>query len=280
LPGACSCSATTPACCAPKCWSAKAAAVQGRAGEDAFVKSAGEASVVLLYPLVGILSLGIFSMFFIKSGAPMSALFYVIIGVIAWNFYSISQRAITVGLTFDIWDECAKHLHLGTATDEDFIFGNAFWGMITSLTGFIIVSMIAYYVFGFNIFAAKLYLIFGLASVFLYAVGDGLIINSLVLRKGYEYTSLIWISTGIIMVLSGVYYPVEMLPAPVQAISFFLPPTHAITAIRGALGVQAVNPFVEICWALSISVIYLFLAVWVYKRSVKKSREKGSIIWF
>jgi ABC-2 type transport system permease protein len=243
------------------------------------IKSPADLGWIAFYPLIGLLSLGLFGLF-IKSGTSTNPLYFIVVGVVVWNVYGISQKAITYGLTYDIWDECLRHTFLGKSTDEDFIIGNSLFGLITSIIAVFLLAAVAQLLFGFNILTAGVYLVIGLSAVFMYAVSIGLFINSLVLTKGYDWTSLIWMTTGMIMIISGVYYPVEILPAPVRVVSYLFPPTHSITVIRGATGIVKTDLIAESMYAVISAVIYLVISIIVYKKSVRKARETGALLWF
>jgi len=243
------------------------------------VKNPSDLSWILLYPLTGLLSLGIFGLF-IQSGTDMNPLNFIIVGVIVWNAYAISQKAVTYGLSYDVWDECLRHSFLGKSTDEDSILGNSLFGLVTSIIAILILAAVTQLLFGFNILVAGIPLVIGLLSVFMFAVSIGLLINSLVLTKGHEWMSLIWMTTGMIMIISGVYYPVEILPSPVRELSYLFPPTHSITAIRGAVGIVETNINLELVYSIILSTIFLVLSILYYKKSVRKAREIGSLLWF
>jgi ABC-2 type transport system permease protein len=82
------------------------------------------------------------------------------------------------------------------------------------------------------------------------------------------------------MIISGVYYPVEFLPQPLAFLSNLIPATHSITSIRAALGVSTANAWTEMIYALLLSVVYIAVSFVVYKMSVRKAREIGSLLWF
>ena len=235
---------------------------------------------IFVFPLTGLLSLGIFGLYFQFTGTGPNPLVFIVVGVTVWNIYAISQKAITYGLMYDIWDECLRHTYLGKSTDEDLVIGNSIFGILTSFVSIGIVAIAAWLLFGMNILNAGVYLLGGAIAVFLYATSIGLVINAMVLRRGYDWSSLIWMTTGFVMIISGVYYPVEFLPQPFAFIAQLIPATHSISSIRAALGASTVNAGTELLYSLILSVIYMTVAFIIYKRSVKRAREKGSLLWF
>ncbi|MCK4816138.1 ABC transporter permease, partial [bacterium] len=178
----------------------------------------GELAWLLVYPFVGLMSLGILSFYLRSQGAPLDTMLFVLVGVIVWGFYDVSQRAISYGITFDIWNNCLRHTFASKSSVTHFIIGNSAFGLLSSVVAFVLVGSVSVLIFGFNIFLAGFYLM-NLFSVFIFATGIGLLIDSLMVTRGEKWMSLIWMGTGIIMIFSGVYYPVTILPDLMQRIS-------------------------------------------------------------
>ena len=241
------------------------------------LKSPAEMAWILVYPFVGLISIGLFASFLIGSGAPLESLIFVFAGVMIWNFYDLSQHAITYGITYEIWSDSLKHFFSTTSTNNDYILGNSMYGLFISSSSLVIVGTIGFIIFGFNIFSAGIYLVLGSLSVFLFASSIGLIINYFMITKNVKYMSLIWMSTGIIMIFSGVYYPVSVLPGFAQSIAYMLPSTHAIEGIRLALMNDFTGANLSIYSSFVLSVIFFVLGYFAFKRGVDKGRELGKI---
>ncbi len=88
-----------------------------------------------------------------------------------------------------------------------------------------------------------------------------------------------WAIRGASVVLGGVFYPTEVLPAGLQAIGALLPMTHALTLLRGSiflgLGVADMIPsFV----ALSVlSIAYYGLGLYACSAAIRYARTDGSL---
>lgn len=174
-------------------------------------KRAGEMAWIAVYPLVSLFSLGIFAYFVSIGGSPPETMLFVLVGVIVWDIYGVAQRATSYGITLDIWSGCLKHTFTGTSSYVGLVIGNALFGLFSAILVFLIMSTLGIIIFDFNIFNAGVFLI-NYIFVFIFATSFGLIVNSLMLTKGEKYMSLIWIMPGVLLVLSGVYYPIELLP--------------------------------------------------------------------
>lgn len=240
------------------------------------LKSPGDIFVVSVWPLIGLLSLGFLGNFIIGSGGPTDAMRFIIVGVIGWNFFSISQRGPYMAIMHDVWEESLKH-HLTTPVRvREFIIGNSLFSLINGLVGFFFIAILSWYIFQFNIFAAGIYLWLGLFIILLHGIGDGLLVTSLVIRKSYGWHAIGWAMPGLIMIFAGVYYPVTSLPEFIQPISFILPSTHAIMGMREAIsGTALATP--EIITGLVLGALYFGISALIYKNSLYEGKKKGII---
>ena len=236
----------------------------------------GELSFLLLNPFIILLSLGIMIWFVVMQGAPASSMMFVFAGITIWSFFDLVERAVTYGLTLDIWNTCMKHTFSTKASPKHFIIGNSLFGMFSGIVAFSVVGVSGFLAFGFNVFAAGIYII-NLVSILFFAIFIGLVINSLMVSRGEKWMALIWMITGIVMVFSGVYYPVSILPSPVQEISQLLPSTHAINSFRAGLGYLPETGLYEFLVGFVSSLFCLALGILIFKRGLKKGHENGII---
>ena len=239
-------------------------------------KRAGEIAWILIYPLISIFSLGLFAYFMSLEGAPPESMIFILVGVIVWDIYGVAQRAPSYGITLDIWSDCLKHTFTGSSSLTGFVIGTALFGLFSTIAVLIIMGVISYLVFGFNILLAGVYLL-NILGVFIFATAFALIVNSLMLTQGEKYMSLIWITPGIMLVLSGIYYPIELLPGPVQAASMVIPTTHSLISMRAAFGFAPEQAFPELVTGMILSVAYLAACLLIFKWSLHRSKVSGLI---
>ena len=88
-----------------------------------------------------------------------------------------------------------------------------------------------------------------------------------------------WALRGASVVLGGTFYPVEVLPPAMQALSGLLPMTHALRVLRGAMiegqgFVELAGPLV----ALTLTgAVYLALGVVAFELAIRHARTDGSL---
>jgi ABC-2 type transport system permease protein len=237
----------------------------------------GEWATILVYPFIGLLSLGLFTSYVAGKGAGSEAFIFVIYGVMSWNIYSNAMQVLTRGFYYELWDGTLKNLFLARIKIKEFIFGNMMFAFMTMMAITIMLTIFSMAVFNFNIFSAGPLVLLGLSGLVLHAFSDSMMVLSLLIKYGNKFTNLAWIIPGFIMILSGVYYPITALPKSVQVISMILPSTHAINGMR-SLTLAPELAIGELLLGLALGSIYLFISLNVFKYAYHLSKKDGSLV--
>lgn len=115
-----------------------------------------------------------------------------------------------------------------------------------------------------------------LAVASLSGIGVGLFQGALDLRMR-RVGRMMALSGGLGAILSGVYFPVAFLPAPLRALAEILPTTHAIRAGRALLmGHGDVGPSLLVLSLLAA--VLLPLGLWSFRAAIRAMREDGSFL--
>jgi ABC-2 type transport system permease protein len=87
------------------------------------------------------------------------------------------------------------------------------------------------------------------------------------------------VAHGMILVVSGIYYPVEVLPGWMQALSTISPATYALDGIRGAiLEGEGLSSMGDELWPLVvIGVVCIPLGLWVFHRGEVYAKRNGKL---
>ena len=239
----------------------------------------GELANIFVYPLIGLLSVGIFAFFMTMQGAPASSLVFVFVGVVAWEFFNTSLRVMGYGVAEDIWNNCMKHTHIGSSRTPHFMAGHGIWGAMAAMTDLALVTGLGYLIFGINVYQAGFVMLPALAGLFLFGIGTGMLVNSLIITKGTKTMALLWIVPGIVMVFSGVYYPAQIMPAPFSYLTTVLPSTYLISALRSAI-LTGGFLWSEIALGLAVSVAIFVLGIFVMNKAILRGKENGVLSKF
>ncbi|PIQ90030.1 MAG: ABC transporter [Candidatus Omnitrophica bacterium CG11_big_fil_rev_8_21_14_0_20_42_13] len=91
-----------------------------------------------------------------------------------------------------------------------------------------------------------------------------------------------WFIGGLTGLFSGVFFPIEVLPLKLQVISYFLPATYSLRALRHALlsGYSFKMLMPDISVLIVFSIVLLPLAVIIFKYTLKQVKIDGSLVHY
>jgi ABC-2 type transport system permease protein len=139
------------------------------------------------------------------------------------------------------------------------------------------VALLAIPFFGFNVFAIGLPLAVFIANLVLFGWAVALVVSGLILRNGIGAEGLAWTIMFIVLPLGCVYYPVAMLPAWLQPISWALPPTAVFEGLRAILSTGAIRPDLML-WAFALNIVYVSVSIVIFLYLLERSRVAGSLV--
>jgi len=152
------------------------------------------------------------------------------------------------------------------------------WNFIFSAFNILIYLLIGRFVFGLKFSVSQPLLILLILFLTILSFSSiGIISSSFVMifKRGDPVN---WIVTSSFELLGGIYYPITILPEPLQVISNLLPITYALKALRGVLlaGYSFVQVKTEIMALLAFAVILFPLAILFFEFALKWAKKDGS----
>jgi ABC-2 type transport system permease protein len=86
---------------------------------------------------------------------------------------------------------------------------------------------------------------------------------------------------GAASLLAGVLFPVTLLPAPLRVVAWFLPLTHALAGIRGAMnGGTLVELAGDAVWLVAATALLLPLALLLLRSLLERAKQAGSLAYY
>lgn len=94
-----------------------------------------------------------------------------------------------------------------------------------------------------------------------------------------QVTALLGLVTAALGLLAGVYFPIELLPAPLRAVADVLPFTWGVDVLRAALlrGDLAAG---RLALLVAFAAVSLPTSLWLFRRSVDRARRGGTLSQF
>jgi ABC-2 type transport system permease protein len=233
---------------------------------------------VTLWPLVDVLLFGALAQF-VGSGDPtgaQQAAGYLLAGIVLWHVIYQSQIALSTGFLEETWTRNILNMMITPVREVEYVAGVALFGMVKLVLGVGVMVLGALVFFSFHTWSLGFGLIPIAAVLLLVGWAVSLFVIGLVLRFGSGAEALAWGVMFILLPLSGVFYPIDSLPAVLRPIAALLPTTHAFEALRDLVDHKGTN-WVQIGIAAIGAVVMVLLALAYLVRMLKLFRKRGYI---
>jgi ABC-2 type transport system permease protein len=162
----------------------------------------------------------------------------LIIGALLWNFLSLLFNEIANSITYERWEGTLEYTFMAPVSRVIHLAGVSLFAVFYSVVRTIIIVAGLMLFIDFDLGQAN---VPGILAVLLVSsvafIGLGLmaaVLPVLSPERGAEATNIF---QGILLLVSGVYYPVEVLPRWLQPLSYLSPATYALSACRKLAGI-------------------------------------------
>ena len=231
-------------------------------------------SVFLIYNIVNTLTIG-----FIGWGDPDKIL-YLIVGSLLWGFLSVLFHDVAESVAWERWEGTIEYTFMAPIHRLTYLIGQSFFAVLYAIVrSFIIMAAVAiFFKISFsnaNILSALMIIIISSFSF----LGMGLIGATLPLlspEKGAQATHIL---QAVILLVSGVYYEVSVLPAWIRPLSVISPGTYTLRSIRRALleNASLADLSSDIIVLLLIGAFLIPFGFWVFSRAEIYAKKTGKL---
>jgi ABC-2 type transport system permease protein len=212
----------------------------------------------------------------------------LIVGVLLWSFLSVLFNEIASSVAYERWEGTLEYTFMAPVSRLIHLFGVSLYAAIYSIIRLaVVIGGLAVFI-KLDLSRANLLsiLIVLLVSSFAF-IGLGLMAAVLPVfspERGAEATNIF---QGCLLLVSGVYYPVEILPGWLQPLAKLSPATYSLSACRKLMGIgsgqtQLVGaPISEIAPELLtltlMGVVMVPAGLWVFGHVERWAKKTGKL---
>jgi len=227
---------------------------------------------LIFWPFISLLSIGLLTRF-LEVDESMVA--FVLVGAIALSILQISQIDIAYILLFDLWSKSIKQTFVAPIRGYHLVLGAMLFGVIRGSAVFLLLAVASSRFFGFDFLAGGLVtIIVFLVGTFITAASIGMVVCISILLFGQRAHVAAWSLSGIMMLVSGVYYPVEILPGPLQLLSKSIPLTYFLEYYRSAYGYGSH----QVLLGMSLALLYFAVSLLILNLAIERARSTGMML--
>ena len=238
------------------------------------VKGPHQLSDLFYWPLVDILLWGLTSVWIASSQMDSNLPLVLMTGLIFWQITWRGSIDIALSLLQEFWHRNLINLFATPLRVLDWSLGIIFLSICKLLITISFGVLAVYLLYALKVFSLGwMFLPFALMLI-IFGWTLGFLASSLIVYWGHQVEAVAFMIGYLFAPFSAVFYPVSVLPAWAQVISWCLPTTYVFEGMRIILkgDVFPVSYF----WAsFSLNAVYLSFSVYIFKYAFEKSRVKG-----
>lgn len=198
-------------------------------------------------------------------------------GVLLWEVSLRSQMGMSITFLEEIWSRNLGHVFVSPLRPSELVAALIGMSFVRMMAGVIPAALLAWALYAFNLFSLGPVLVLFFANLMIMGWAVALAVVSLILRHGAGAEALAWSVLFGLTPFAAVFYPVSILPIPVQAIAFIVPASHVFEGMRAALLTGDV-PWDQLAWAFALNIVWLAGAAWLFARQFEVARTRGALL--
>ncbi len=205
---------------------------------------------------------------------------YLVIGTLIWRYLSLIFYWITDVIGMERWEGTIEYTLMAPIRRITHMAGQTLWAVIYSMISTGIILVVTVMIFHIDLSQANLLggMVMMLAgSLSFIGVGVmGSVLPLLFPERGSQMTHVI---IAVLLLVSGVYYPVDVLPDFLQKLAVYSPATYVLDGTRKALleGASTLQLWQYIWPTLLMGILAIPVGLWVFGLAERYAKRTGKL---
>ncbi|MBN1679219.1 MAG: ABC transporter permease [Anaerolineae bacterium] len=205
---------------------------------------------------------------------------YLLIGTLVWRFLASIFNNISEMIAWERWEGTIEYTFMAPVRRFNQMLGQTVFAIIYSLIFTVIIGAVvaSFFELDFSeadLVSATLILLVGSLSF----VGIGVVASILPLlypERGAQMTNIV---QAFFLLVSGIYYPISVLPKWLQVLARFSPATYVLEGMRAALLPGTVDKeLTSFVWPLLLmGLVMLPLGIYLFQRAERYTKRTGKL---
>ncbi len=205
---------------------------------------------------------------------------YLVIGTLVWHFLSVVFDNLSEVIAWERWEGTIEYTFMAPVHRVTHMMGQTLFSLMYGMahTALVLLAVVAFFRIDLsqaNLAGGLLVLAAGSFSF----IGFGIMASVLPLlfpERGAQMTHVI---QAMLLLFSGVYYPITVLPLWMQKVAMLSPATYVLTGMREALLEGAQLPELwQYIWPLMVAaVIAIPAGMWIFGAAERYAKRTGRL---
>jgi ABC-2 type transport system permease protein len=204
----------------------------------------------------------------------------LMIGAVFWNFLSIVFGFIAETVAWERWEGTLEYTFMAPIRRWTQLLGSTLYAVLYAMVHTIVMLLVLALFFGLDLtrsdpLTAAVFLVVGSLSF----IGIGMMAAVLPLLYVERGAQMTFVLQSTLLLVSGVYYSIEVLPQWMQMLAYLSPATYVLEGIRAGLidGVP-IGDLLHLVWPLLVmAMVFIPLGLWVFGRAERFAKRTGRL---
>ncbi|HZS78224.1 MAG TPA: ABC transporter permease [Ktedonobacteraceae bacterium] len=207
---------------------------------------------------------------------------YLLIGTSVWSYLSVTFEGVTDMITIERWEGTIEHTFMAPISRFTHLIGSCWYAIAHGLLFTFIQLLVVGAFFHLdlshaNYLTAVFILLIGSISFVGFGIGAS-ILPLLFTERGSQMS---YIVRAILLLISGVYYPISVLPGWMQPLASISPATYVLNGLRAGVMNGQVIWSAEIwsyTWPLLITgIVSVPLGIYIFRIAERYAKRTGKL---
>ena len=205
---------------------------------------------------------------------------FLLIGTLVWAYLSAVLDDISLVVTWERWEGTIEHTLMAPVPRVLHLLGMSLFGVLHAVVRTLLIFAIAVPFFNVdfgqaNWLTAVVVLFMGSFSV----AGLAILAGVLPLLYPERGTQMSFMVQALVLLVSGVYYKVDVLPAWLQVFSYISPATYMLEGIRGGIidGKNLADVWSTLAWLALFGVVLIPLGLATFAVAERWAKKTGKL---
>ena len=209
-----------------------------------------------------------------------TAILYLLVGTLVWHYLSVIFHDISEAIAWERWEGTIEYTFMAPVTRFTHMMGQTAFCVIYGVLRTGVVMLVVSLFFRLNLNQANV-----LGSGLVLLAGSlsfiGLGVTAAVLpllfpERGAQMTHAL---QALVLLVSGVYYPISVLPTWLQPVARLSPATYVLEGMRaGILEGASTAALLRYVWPLLLmGVIFIPLGVYIFRLAERYAKRAGKL---
>ncbi len=230
------------------------------------------------WPAVQIILWGFISQFFMTHSSWVAQASGVLLAaVLLWDVMFRGQLGVSLAFFEEMYSRNLGHLFVSPLRPYELVLALLTISFIRTTIGVGGAAILAIPLYHYSIFTLGLPLLAFFANLLVMGWAIGLLVAGLVMRYGLGAESLAWVAIFALAPVSGIYYPISVLPGWLQGVAYLLPSAHVFEGMRAVMFEHAFRLDL-LANAVVLNLVYIGVGAAVFLLSFRIARERGLLL--